>query len=199
MKPAAAKLCGILVALGAVTWAATRLATGIPEEGVNDPIEIWGGAAFLVGVVAMLAVMRATDATGASRWGRIIVNVGFVFVALAMAWNIPFMVDANRPHEGVVVVLDAFWPLSMVWLIVVGVAVVRARRWPTPARWLPLAASMLVPLDVALFWLPEQAAHVFTWTYLATAYTLVGVEIVRSVAPILGDMSPAASAVTNKG
>jgi hypothetical protein len=187
----AVRTSGFLIAAGGLVWAATRLVLGVPEEGVNHPVEIWGSFAFQLGLLAFLAVAWATQAAGTGIGGRLVLGIELVFLALAIGWTIPHLWQANRPHDDLwIQVLDAGWPLSMVWLIAVGVAIARARRWSGPARWLPLAASLLLPLDIALMWLPIEISHVITFVYLGAAYVLLGGAIARDVAPQLGEVSP---------
>ena len=188
MSATTARISGALIALGALIWAATRLVIGVPEEGVNHPVEIWGSFAFQLGLVAFLAVAWATRATGTGRGGRVVLAVELILLVMAIGWTIPHLWQANRPHDELwIQVLDAGWPFSMLGLIAVGVAIARARRWPGAARWLPLAASLLIVVDIALAWLPIEVSHVITFVYLATAYTLLGVAVIRDVAPILVD------------
>lgn len=191
MKTSTIRACGALVILGGLMWAYGWLQAGVLPEGVNDQVEIYTSGLFQIGLVAMLATMRATDATGTTRAGRIVLNAEMVAVALAMAWTVPFLFDANRPHTGILVVLDAFWPLSMLGLIAVGALVVRARVWPKPARYLPLAASLLLPVDIVL-----MGAGASEWTqivvrslYLAATYSVLGFAIMRQVAPPPGTTS----------
>lgn len=186
MTASAARASGFLIAAGALAWAATRLIIGVPAEGVNHPVEIWGSFAFQLGLVAFLAVAWATQATGAGLGGRVILGIELVFLVMAIGWTIPHLWQANRPHDDLwIQVLDAGWPLSMVWLIAVGVAIARVGRWPGPARWLPLASSLLLPVDIALAWLPTEVSHVITFMYLGAAYTLLGLAVARHVAPLL--------------
>ena len=186
MSRTTARFCGGAIALGAVTWAATRLVIGVPVEGVNNPVEIWGSFAFQIGLVAFLAVAWATRATGTGRGGRAVLGIELVLLTMAIGWTIPHLWQANRPHDELwIQVLDAGWPFSMLGLIAVGVAIARAGRWPGAARWLPLAASLLLVLDIALVWLPLENSHVITFVYLAVSYTLLGVAVSRDVAPLL--------------
>ncbi len=149
---------------------------------------------FQLGLVALLAVMRATDATGTARVSRIVLNAEIVALALAIGWTIPFLFDANRPHTAVLIVLDAFWPLSMVGLIVVGVFVVRARRWPSPSRYLPLVSSLLIPVDIVLSvaGLSPEGQNFVRSAYLALAYSLLGLSVIRQVAPLGEDRTETA-------
>ena len=191
MSATSARISGALIAIGALLWAATRLAIGVPAEGINHPIEIWGSFAFQIGLVAFLAVAWATRATGTGRGGRVVLAVEVILLAMAIGWTIPHLWQANRPHDELwIQVLDAGWPFSMLGLIAVGVAIARARRWPGPARWLPLAASLLIVVDIALAWLPIEVSHVITFVYLAVGYTLVGIAVAREVSPLLGDRRP---------
>ena len=117
MKTSTIRVCGALIALGGVVWAYGWLQAGVMPEGVNDQVEIWASGVFQLGLVALLAVLRATDGTGTTRPGRFVLHAEIVAVALAIAWTVPFLFDANRPNSGVLVVLDAFWPLSMLGLM----------------------------------------------------------------------------------
>jgi hypothetical protein len=188
MSMTTARFCGAMIAIGALLWAATRLFIGVPAEGVNHPVEIWGSFAFQLGLLAFLAVAWATKATGFGRGGRIVLAVELLLLTMAIGWTIPHLWQANRPHDDLwIQVLDAGWPFSMLGLIMVGVAIARAHRWPGPARWLPLAASLLIVVDIALAWLPLEVSHVITFVYLAAAYALLGVAVIREVAPLLSD------------
>lgn len=196
MKPSTIRACGVVIILGGLVWAYGWLQAGVMPEGVNDQVEIWASGVFQVGLVALLATMRATDATGTTRPGRFVLNAEIVAVALAMAWTVPFLFDANRPNSGILVVLDAFWPLSMLGLIAVGVFVLRARVWPKPARYLPLAASLLVPVDLLL-----MATGTGEWTqivvrsvYLGGTYAVLGLAVMRQV-PASAGTAGAASGV----
>ena len=158
------------------------------------------GGVYQVGLVALLLAMRGTWATGMGRVGRWVLNAEIAAVVLAIAWTIPFAFDANRPHTAVLTVLDVFWPLSMVGLVAVGVLLARAGRWPAPARHLPLAASMLILVDIAL-----AVTGIDDWTqvvvrsvYFAVAYAMVGLAVILQVAP-LADGTRSAEPVSLQG
>jgi hypothetical protein len=183
MNAAAIRGCGIAVAVGGITWgAAWWLSPSNPAH--NSQVEIWASGIFQLGLLAVLAVMWATRATGASRLGRAVLAAEGVAVLLASAWTIPYLVEANRPTTGLLAVLDPFWPVSMAGLIVVGALVVGARRWPTPTRYLPLAASLLLPIDLAVSWAPDAIRDAVTALYLAVTYGLLGTAISRHANPL---------------
>ena len=184
MNAVAIRACGAAVAVGGVTWGITMIVSP-PQNGVNNTAEIAAGGVFQLGLVAVLAVMLATDAVGRSRWRRGVLIVELAAVGLAIGWTIPYIFEPNRPATGILPVLDAFWPLSMAGFIVVGVLTLRARIWPAPARYLPLAASLLIPVDVvAIVAAGDAGALIVRALYLGAAYTLLGLAIVRDVAAL---------------
>ncbi len=140
--------CGAAMALGSTAWAVCALIAGPIEDGANSRLELAGSFAFQLGILGLIAVLWVTHATGEGRWGRAVLSVQTVLVLLAIGWTVPHLVEPNMNDEGIIVALDAAWPLSMLWLIVVGATVARARRWPGNLRWAPLAASLWFPVTI---------------------------------------------------
>jgi hypothetical protein len=184
MKPSNVRAAGVLIALGGIVWFATRVVVGPQPADATHATEIAGGGAFQIGLLAMLLTMRATGATGVGRGGRFVVNAGLIFVALASVWTLVVTMDTSLVDVGPVLVLDVFWPLSMVWLIIVGVAVLRARTWPAPARHLPLAASFVLPVHIVaeVIGLSDWASWTLPIVYVAVAYTALGLAVGLQVA-----------------
>jgi len=176
-KPTVTSL-GALVTLGGVLWGLSWIASP-SEEGGNSQVEIWASGVFQLGLLALLAVMWVSRATGTSRTARGLLAAEVVAVILALAWTVPYLFDANRPTTGILVVLDAFWPLSMVGLVVIGVLVARAGQWPSPLRHLPLLASLIIPVDIAVSWAPDEVRNAVMGVYLAISYGLLGLGMIR--------------------
>ena len=169
---------GALIALGGALWGLSWIVSP-SENDANSQTEIWASGVFQLGLLALLAILWSTQATGTSRLARGFLAAEVVALILAIAWTVPYLFDANRPTTGVLVVLDVFWPLSMVGLIVIGVLVARAARWPTPLRYLPLAASLLIPIDIAVAWTPDEVRNAVMGAYLAASYGLLGLSLIR--------------------
>lgn len=187
MNVATVRGLGVGVLVGAVAWAAARLLVGPIASDTHHPLELWGSALFQAGLVCLVTVMWATRATGTSRWGRLVLGIEMLFLAGAIAWTIPYLVDPGRPFEGMLVVLDVFWPLSIAWLIPVGITVARVRRWPSPARWAPLIASLVIPVDLIVSQADEWPRLIVFATYLSLSYGALGILIARDVAPLAYD------------
>lgn len=185
---------GALTALGGVLWGVSWIVSP-SRTGENSQVEIWASGVFQLGLFALLAVMWVSAATGTGRVARSILAAEVVALVLAIAWTVPYLFDANRPTTGVLVVLDAFWPLSMVGLIVVGAMVARAARWPVPLRYLPLAASLLIPVDIAVMWAPEAVRNAVMGVYLAVTYGLTGLAMIGRADQVPTDDANVSSAV----
>jgi len=185
---------GALVALGGALWGLSWIMSP-SENGANSQVEIWASGVFQLGLFALLAVMWFSQATGASRVARGFLAAEVVALILAIAWTVPYLFDANRPTTGVLVVLDVFWPLSMAGLIVIGVLVARAAKWPTPLRYLPLVASLLIPVDIAVAWTPDEVRNAVMGAYLAVSYGLLGLALIRQASQLGTHESPGAQIV----
>jgi Ca2+/Na+ antiporter len=178
MRPTGFRAGGGAVAIGGVAWGAAFLFSPSTSE-QNSTAEIRTSALFQLGLLALLAMVWVTAGGGTGRWSRRVLAAEIVAVVLAAAWTVPYLFDANRPDNLALTILDPFWPLSMVGLIAVAVLVVRARRWPQAARRLALAASLLVPVDLAVSWAPTHARTTVTGLYLTVAYGLLGLTLIR--------------------
>jgi hypothetical protein len=188
----------VLPALGGILWGVAWIVSP-SDEGSNSQVEIWASGVFQLGLLGMLAVMWFSHATGPGRSSRVVLASEVVALLLAMAWTAPYLFDANRATTGALVVLDLFWPLSMVGLIIVGVMVARAGRWPSPVRYLPLVASLLIPVDIAVSWAPDDVRNAVMGVYLAAAYGSVGVAMFHTAPKLAGRDSPDESAVQAGG
>lgn len=191
MQASTIRTCGAAVFAGALTWAVCYLVAP-PANGVNTRIEITGGLVFQLGLFAMLLAMRGTDATGTGRWGRAVLAIEAVLLALATAWTIPHVLSPNMTDRGIMVALDAAWPLSMAWLIPLGVTVARARRWPSPARFAPLVASLWLVADLAAMAAGDTVFTIVHIAWLIGAYGWVGLALIRDVADTAGKRFSAA-------
>ncbi len=183
MNTRAVQWLGALVALGGALWGLSWIMSPSDND-ANSQVEIWASGVFQLGLLALLAVVWSSRATGTSRVARGFLAAEIVAVILAIAWTVPYLFDANRPTTGVLVVLDAFWPLSMAGLIVIAVVVARAARWPAPLRYLPLAASLLIPVDIAVAWTPDEVRNAVMGVYLTVSYGLLGLALIRQASQL---------------
>jgi hypothetical protein len=178
--------CGLAVAVGAIAWAIAGLVAGPIEEAANSRIELMGSFAFQIGVLALVGALWVTEGTGSGRWGRAVLVVEAVLVVLGMGWTIPHLFDPNLAGEGIMLALDAAWPLSMLWLIVLGVRVARARRWPGGLRWMPLVASLWFPVSIIAVGAGEWPALVISSVWLGATYVAMGLLMAARAEAVAG-------------
>lgn len=170
--------CGVAVAVGAAAWAVASLAAGPIEEGANSRLELAGSFAFQVGVLGLVAALWTTDGTGPGRWGGAVLAIQTVLVLLAVGWTVPHVFEPDMASEGIMAALDAAWPLSMLWLLVQGATVARARRWSGALRWLPLAGGLWFPVAIAGLAAGEWPGLVVSNVWLVATYVPLGLLLV---------------------
>ncbi len=105
-----------------------------------------------------------------------------VLVLLAIGWTLPHLIQPNMEDKGILVALDAAWPLSMLWLIVHGVTIARARRWKASRRWAPLVASLWFPVAILASGTGEWPGLVVSSLWLLVTYVTLGVLLMRTTA-----------------
>ena len=96
----------------------------------------WMGS--LVGLIRLKAV-------GRSGFGRFIIRANLITLTVANVWNIYQAIEPNA-NTLLYKILDAFWPISMVMMLLVGIAVARVGTLRGWRRYVPLAVGMWLPL-----------------------------------------------------
>jgi len=148
--------------------------------GENAAITGIASMVFMVGWICSNIGMHRMQATGIGWWGHAVLIIQLVGLVLAFLFGF-FEATGLLGSDSVIFdVTDAAWPLSMLWMVVVGVTVIRAKRLSGWQRFVPL----LCP-----FWLPIAGivGMIFGWVtgnivgfgYAAVLWVLLG-NIVRS-------------------
>lgn len=141
----AVRRTGWAVAAGAALWSATYFAYN-PQT--TDPTEMTiidlGALPAQFALLALVTVQLRTGATGVTRAARAMLRTEMVLLSLATLWTILHgSVPAFRDDLWLAV-LDVFWPLSMLGMLIIGVKIAFAGRWQGLARWYPLIAESWV-------------------------------------------------------
>lgn len=179
----AIRRCGTVVMASGAIWAAGMLWAGPLGDDELHRAELVGSFGWQVGILALLAVMAATSATGTGRLGRSLLAVETALVLLAMVWTVAHVIDPDMVDSGIMVALDAAWPLSMLVLLVVAVTVAVAHRWTGRARWAPLIAKLYVVVALlTLAVMPEWPGLMVRSTVLATVFGWLGWVIITDIA-----------------
>jgi hypothetical protein len=114
---------------------------------------------FVVGTASMvfmagsfcsqIGLWRAA-ATGHNWWGRTVLAIQLVLVALAFAFGF-FEATGLLGDENIVfMVTDMAWPLSMIWMLAVGITAAVVGRLLGWQRFVPLLCGLAFPLSIIL-------------------------------------------------
>ena len=181
MRTTNIRRCGYILAAGALAWAISLLVTGPLEDDELSRVELGGSLVFQVGVACLIWVLWSKKATGTGRWGRAVLVVQTTLLSLATAWTVAHVTatDPSMADEGILSALDAAWPLSMLWLLVVGATAARARRWPDPLRRALFIAGLWFPVVLVAYLGSDWAGIGVSALWLVTGYGGLGVLLVR--------------------
>ncbi|WP_136707647.1 hypothetical protein [Agromyces sp. H66] len=165
---------GIAVAFGSLVWAASFVIFGpIADTPLGAAGGDLGGLVFQLGLFALLAVQERTLATGPKRFWRVAFIVERVLLAIAATWS---LLHAFWPDLAFLPILDLFWPLSMVGMFVIGVAILVKGRWSGPLRiWPAIAESWAVVCVPALAVIGPSVSVWLPATHLLLGYITLGI------------------------
>lgn len=168
---------GLTLTAGTLLWAASIFAFGTLSGGIEGRIGDLTGLAFQIGVLSLLTVQIRTQATGTSRAARVMLKVELVLLVLASIWSFLHGVLPEPAQNSLpIMILDVFWPLSMLGMMIIGIKLAFAGRWRGLLRWWPLIAEtwavVTIPASIVL---GEDGA---TWVgggHLVIGYATLGV------------------------
>ncbi|MFC5139173.1 hypothetical protein ACFPK1_13095 [Actinomycetospora rhizophila] len=168
----AIRAAGLVLAACSLPWAVTSLVAGID---IGYPTHVVC-AVFQLGIWALLLTMWRTGATGTSRVARAMLGVEATLLALASAASVLLLLGEPIASSTPTLVLDVFWPLSMLGMAVIGIKVALAGRWRGVLRAWPVVAEtwVLVVLPSMALFGPAGAS----WAcglHLLLGYTTLGV------------------------
>ena len=176
-----ARRAGLAVATGSATYAAGMLAFGVnPDPGWRSTVYEVTSLLFQLGLVALVTLQLRTGATGTGRLARFFLHAEHVLLGLAITSTLTWMFLREHEAETWFMLLDAFWPLSMLGMAAIGVRVAIAGRWQGAARFWPLVAESWAPVVVPInAVLGNGAGAVAGAAHLMIGYVVLGVILAR--------------------
>lgn len=173
----AVRRTGWAVAAGATLWSATYF--GFSPQ-TTEPTEMTivslGGLPAQLALLALVTTQLKTGATGVTRAARAMLRIEMVLLSLATLWTVLHgLVPAFRDDLWMAI-LDVFWPLSMLGMLVIGVKIAFAGRWQGMARWYPLIAESWVFVTLPAMGIFGVTVGRFVGaTHLLVGYAALGV------------------------
>ncbi|MFI7599472.1 hypothetical protein [Actinoplanes sp. NPDC049681] len=162
---------GAFVAAGSLIWSASMIAVN-PQTTDNLGIMITdlGAIPFQLSLFALVTAQLRTAATGTSRVARGMLRTEYGLLTLATLWTVFHGLVPSFRDDAWLAVLDAFWPLSMLGMFIIGVKIAFAGRWRGPARFWPLVAESWAVVSVPAFGILGASAG----RYVGAGHLLVG-------------------------
>ena len=87
-------------------------------------------------------------ATSKGWWGRAVLGIEMGLVFLAFLFGLFEVTGALHEDNIIWAVTDIAWPLSMVFMLVVGITAAAAGRLPVPHRFVPLLCGLAFPVSI---------------------------------------------------
>jgi hypothetical protein len=167
----AVRRTGWAVAGGSLIWAAAM--TAFSPQSTDDlgilVIDL-GSLPFQLSLFALVTTQLRTAATGTSRLARGMLRTEYGLLGLATLWTILHALVPSFRDDTWLAVLDAFWPLSMLGMAIIGVKVAVAGRWRGLARFWPMVAESWAVVSV-----PAMAVFgVTAGRYVGVGHLLIG-------------------------
>jgi hypothetical protein len=172
------RLLGTLGMLGSPMLLVEGLLYRFQQRDTDQLIAVLG-LLFVGGWICSVLGLRTLKATGTGVLGKAVLVVQLIGLALAGLWAIIHIVNPN-PDTGNILyaVADAAWPLSVIFMIVVGIATLIAKRLPGWQRLTPLLCGLALPVAILAGMVAgEQAGAVAFGIYTAVAWMLLGYAV----------------------
>ncbi|HYO39375.1 MAG TPA: hypothetical protein VER39_06940 [Nocardioidaceae bacterium] len=177
------RIHGRVLSAGAMLWSAGIMTFG------NNPTDTLGLAvfglssgAFQVGLLFLLRALWRSRALGEGRLSRAVLRVEAGMVCLAIGSTFVDSIGISDLTQPGWILLDAFWPLSMLGMFLIGIRIAVAGRWTGAARFWPLVAeSWAVVVIPTMVVFGSTASAVVASLHLLVGYTVLGVLVSRKV------------------
>lgn len=174
---------GMLLTTGALAWVVAQLAVGslAPGESGADLIVFGlGSGLFQIGLLGLLTVLHRTQALGEGRLARSFLRAEAALVSLAIASTAVDAIGVSDLEQTGWAVLDAFWPLSMLGMFLIGIRIAVAGRWTGRARYWPLLAESWAVVTIPTLGIAGPAvALVVSCVHLCVGYAVLGQIVAR--------------------
>jgi hypothetical protein len=133
----------------AMICAPAMFVEGLLSPAEPNPVTIGiASIIFMFGWLCTNVAMQQMQAIGTGLAAKIVLRVQMVGIILAMSFGF-FEATALLPEDNLIfIITDLSWPLSMLFLIVVGIMAIRANRWAGWQRFVPLFCALWLPVAI---------------------------------------------------
>ena len=175
------RLHGTLLTAGALSWSAAIATLGLDGESLAHQY-VHNATAFLfqLGVLALLRVLWLTRAIGAGRLAPTLMRIEAGFLVLAMASTTSDFLGLTDLDNPASLMLDLFWPISMLGMFLIGIRIAVAGRWTGLSRFWPMVAESWAVVTVpTMAVLGQDTARWVGALHLVLGYAVLGRIVAR--------------------
>ena len=142
------RLLGTLGLLGSPMLLTEGFYAGFEPHGTDQFVGLLG-AIYVAGWMSSIVGLGITEATGRRWLGKAVLGIQFIGLILAAVWSaIHIMVLNPNTDQLLYQIGDAAWPLSHLFMIVVGIVVLVAKTRAGWAKFTPLLCGLALPVAI---------------------------------------------------
>ena len=131
-----------------------------------------------------LAKMQAAGA----RAGRYVLIVQLSFLSIANLSNVYEIIYPESADESFVYhLMDIFWPISNLTMIVTGIFILKSRVIQGWQRYVPMVVSLWIPSSIAMYFFigdTNRTFEIYVACYSMAAWALMGFAVATAQTPI---------------
>lgn len=161
-----------------------RHTVGLPG-GEFGKVEGVFGIVYLVGFFCSSLGLRLLRVTGRGTIAVLLFGIQILGISLAARQNVLQLVGRADTNSKLFQVADAAWPLSHIFLIVIGIAVLRAKVWLDWRKFVPLLCGFALPVAMIAGAVAGPEALGLVFGVLTSAFFML-----LSYAIVTADRSP---------
>lgn len=130
---------------------------------------------YMLGWMCSVTAFWRMRAGGTNNWGKVVFYIQLLFLSLANVANVWVIIN---PASGSIIyrVLDMFWPVSNLWMLAVGITLLRAGLLQGWRRYVVLAVGLWLPviMGVAVVAGKTEVMFYVCGIYSTVAWTVMG-------------------------
>jgi hypothetical protein len=149
----------------------------------TDPFIGALGVIYMAGWACSILGLGLLKATGAGWGGKTILIIQLIGLFLAALWSGYHLVvpDPNMEHP-LYIATDAAWPFSHLFMIVVGIATLRAKILPGWFKFTPLLCGLALPFAILTgMGIAETVMGIVFGLWTTAAFALLGYAVRRDL------------------
>jgi hypothetical protein len=105
---------------------------------------------FTTGWICSVLALYQLRAMGTKRWQKIVMIIQLVLLCLSNIWSIWEILEPHSPSP-VYFIIGNIWPFMGCFMIIPGIAILKARKLKGWKRYIPLLAGLWTPVSIAVY------------------------------------------------